>query len=51
MADDPGGAVVISRRVLEVRRRHATSVLVATHNDALARRADRVLRVRDGLLE
>jgi putative ABC transport system ATP-binding protein len=57
VADEPTGNLdtatgeALVDVLLEVRRRHATSVLVATHNDALARRADRVLRVRDGVLE
>jgi putative ABC transport system ATP-binding protein len=57
VADEPTGNLdtatgeALIDVLLEVRRSHATTVLVATHNDALARRADRVLRVRDGLLE
>ncbi len=57
VADEPTGNLdtatgeALVDVLLEVRRHHGTTVLVATHNDALARRADRVLRVRDGVLE
>jgi putative ABC transport system ATP-binding protein len=57
VADEPTGNLdtatgeALVGVLLEVRRRHATAVLVATHNDALARRADRVLRVQDGRIE
>ena len=57
VADEPTGNLdtatgeALVEILLEVRREHGTTVLVATHNDALARRADRLLRVRDGVLE
>jgi putative ABC transport system ATP-binding protein len=57
VADEPTGNLdtttgeALIDVLLDVRRRHGTTVLVATHNEALARRADRVLRVRDGRLE
>jgi putative ABC transport system ATP-binding protein len=57
IADEPTGNLdsatgeALVDVLLDIRRRHATTVLIATHNDALARRADRVLRVRDGRLE
>ena len=57
VADEPTGNLdtatgqALVEVLLEVRRDHGTTVLVATHNDALARRADRLLRVRDGMLE
>jgi putative ABC transport system ATP-binding protein len=56
IADEPTGNLdsatgeALIDVLLDVRRRRGTTVLVATHNDALARRADRVLRVRDGRL-
>ena len=57
VADEPTGNLdtatgeALVDVLLDVRARHGTTVLVATHNDALARRADRVLRVRDGRLD
>ena len=57
IADEPTGNLdtatgdALVDELLEVRRRHGTAVLVATHNLALARRADRVLQVRDGVVE
>ncbi|HCG02357.1 MAG TPA: macrolide ABC transporter ATP-binding protein, partial [Chloroflexi bacterium] len=40
----------LMRLLLDIRARLGTTILVATHNDAVAGRADRVLRLRDGLL-
>jgi putative ABC transport system ATP-binding protein len=57
VADEPTGNLdtatgeALVDVLLEVRRRHGTAILVATHNLALARRADRVLQVRDGVVE
>jgi putative ABC transport system ATP-binding protein len=57
VADEPTGNLdtatgdALVDILLQIREEHGTTVLVATHNDALARRADRILRVRDGVLE
>jgi putative ABC transport system ATP-binding protein len=57
VADEPTGNLdtaageALVDVLLAVRRRHGTAVLVATHNLALARRADRVLQVCDGVVE
>jgi putative ABC transport system ATP-binding protein len=56
VADEPTGNLdtatgeALVNVLLEVRRRHGTAILVATHNLALARRADRLLQVRDGVV-
>jgi putative ABC transport system ATP-binding protein len=57
VADEPTGNLdtatgeALVAILLDVRTQHGTTVLVATHNDALAQRADRTLRIRDGRLE
>ncbi|MBV9279705.1 MAG: ABC transporter ATP-binding protein [Chloroflexi bacterium] len=56
VADEPtgnldsetGGALI--DLLLDLRARLRTTILVATHNDAVAGRADRILRLRDGQL-
>jgi putative ABC transport system ATP-binding protein len=56
VADEPTGNLdtetgdALMRLLLDIRARLGTSILVATHNDAVAARTDRVLRLRDGLL-
>jgi putative ABC transport system ATP-binding protein len=56
VADEPTGNLdtetgdALMRLLLDIRARLGTTILVATHNDAVAGRADRVLRLRDGLL-
>lgn len=47
--DTETGAALLSL-LLELRKRHGTTILVATHNDDVAHLADRVLRMRDGRL-
>jgi putative ABC transport system ATP-binding protein len=47
--DTETGAALLSL-LLELRVRHGTTILVATHNDDVAHLADRVLRMRDGNL-
>lgn len=56
VADEPTGnldsetGAALIRLLLDLRERLGTTVLVATHNDGVARQADRVLRLRDGCL-
>ena len=56
VADEPTGNLdtetgeALLSLLLELRIRHGTTILVATHNDEIARIADRVLRLRDGHL-
>ena len=47
--DTETGAALLSL-LLELRKRHGTTILVATHNDDVAHLADRILRMRDGQL-
>lgn len=47
--DTETGAALLSL-LLDLRVRHGTTILVATHNDDIALLADRVLRMRDGQL-
>ena len=47
--DTETGAALLSL-LLDLQRRHGTTILVATHNDDVAHLADRVLRMRDGQL-
>lgn len=47
--DTETGAALLSL-LLELRVRHGTTILVATHNNDVARLADRILRMRDGNL-
>jgi len=53
LADEPTGEVDAETEaqildLLEVRRRTGSATLVATHSDALAARADRIVRLLDG---
>ena len=56
VADEPTGNLdsetggALMDLLLDLRTRRGTSILIATHNDAVAKRADRVLRLRDGQL-
>jgi putative ABC transport system ATP-binding protein len=56
VADEPTGNLdsetgdALVRLLLDLRTQRGTSILVATHNPAVAAQADRVLFVRDGLL-
>ncbi|GAC1402745.1 MAG: ABC transporter ATP-binding protein [Chloroflexota bacterium] len=56
VADEPTGnldfetGAALIELLLDVRQRLQTTVLIATHNDAVAVHADRVLRLRDGQL-
>jgi putative ABC transport system ATP-binding protein len=56
VADEPTGnldsetGAALMELLLDLRARLGTTILVATHNDAVAERADRVLRLRDGKL-
>ena len=56
MADEPTGNLDTSTGdelitlLLDLRKQRGTTLLVATHDNDLAVRADRILRVRDGRL-
>ncbi|HEX8919636.1 MAG TPA: ABC transporter ATP-binding protein [Chloroflexota bacterium] len=56
VADEPTGnldsetGAALMDLLLDLRTRRGTSILIATHNNAVAERADRVLRMRDGQL-
>jgi putative ABC transport system ATP-binding protein len=56
IADEPTGnldsetGATLMELLLDLRRQLGTTVLLATHNDAIAGRADRILRLRDGRL-
>jgi putative ABC transport system ATP-binding protein len=45
---DTGDALV--DLLLDLRARHHTTILLATHNPAVAERADRILHMHDGRL-
>lgn len=57
LADEPSGDLDVdtSERLhdilFELVERHATALVVVTHNERLAGRADRILALRDGVLE
>jgi putative ABC transport system ATP-binding protein len=57
LADEPTGALdsASSDRVLALlsamRKRHGMTMIIATHDDAVTRRADRVLRLVDGRIQ
>ncbi len=57
LADEPTGdldaetSVEVQDLLFETRDRHGIALVVATHNRALASRADRVLRLSEGALE
>jgi putative ABC transport system ATP-binding protein len=56
VADEPTGnldsetGAALMALLLDLRSRLGTTILIATHNDDVARQADRVLRLRDGHL-
>jgi putative ABC transport system ATP-binding protein len=56
VADEPTGNLdtetgdALMNLLLDIRSRLGTTILVATHNNDVAARADRVLRLRDGML-
>jgi len=56
VADEPTGNLdsetgnALMDLLLDIRARLGTTILVATHNDAVAKHADRILRLRDGRL-
>lgn len=56
VADEPTGNLdsetgeALVNLLLDLRERRGTSILLATHNPAVAARADRILSMRDGLL-
>jgi lipoprotein-releasing system ATP-binding protein len=47
---DQGTAEIVFREFLELARERRLAALIATHNEELARRMDRVLRLKDGVL-
>ena len=47
---DQGTADIVFNELLELARERRLAALIATHNDDLAARMDRILRLRDGLL-
>lgn len=57
LADEPSGnldtqtSVRLHDLLFDIRERRTFSMVLVTHNDELASRADRVLRLRDGRLE
>ena len=56
VADEPTGNLdsetgdALIGLLLDLRQRLGTTILVATHNDSVAHRADRILRLHDGQL-
>ena len=56
LADEPTGnldqatAEIVFQELLELARERKLAALIATHNDELARRMDRILRLKDGVL-
>ena len=56
VADEPTGnldsdtGAALMKLLLDLRTRLGTTILVATHNDAVAAQADRILKLRDGRL-
>ena len=56
LADEPTGNLdektsdIVFEQFVRLVRHHGSSALVATHNEALARRMDRVVRLHDGIL-
>ncbi len=57
LADEPTGALdsVSGERALDLlaamRTRHGMTIIIVSHDDAVARRADRVVRLVDGVIE
>ncbi len=57
LADEPTGSVdtTTGEQILalleELRRDHGVTIVLITHNEELARRADRIIRIRDGRIE
>ncbi|HQT92999.1 MAG TPA: ABC transporter ATP-binding protein [Thermoanaerobaculaceae bacterium] len=57
LADEPTGALdsasgaAVLRLMDELRREEGSALLLATHDDAIATAADRVIRMRDGAIE
>ncbi len=56
LCDEPTGALdyhtskVILQLLDDVNRKYGTTVIMVTHNEALAEMADRVIRVKDGMI-
>lgn len=57
LADEPTGNLdektsdIVFEQFVNLVREHGSSALVATHNEALAKRMDRVVRLHEGVLE
>ena len=47
---DPATATVVLEQMLDLARSHHSSVVIVTHDPAVAARADRILELRDGRL-
>lgn len=57
LADEPSGnldsenAQLLHRLLWDLSRKHGQTFVVVTHNESLARQADRVLRIADGVIQ